>query len=152
MTPRRRRMVFAALALAGVAVAAALAVQALRSNMSYFFTPEQVVRGESPDAGTFRLGGLVKEGSLRRREGDIQVGFVVTMNQSEVEVSYEGILPDLFAEGQGVVAKGVMGPDGVFRAEEVLAKHDEEYMPPEVADAMEKSGIEYSNPVPGAKP
>ena len=136
MTSRQRRMVFVALALAGVAVAALLTVQALRSNMSYFFTPEQVARGESPSEGVFRLGGLVKQGSLRREEGDIRVGFVVTMNQAEVAVRYEGILPDLFAEGQGVVAKGVMGPDGVFRAQEVLAKHDEEYMPPEVADAM----------------
>ena len=136
MTPRQRRIAFVALALAGVAVAAFLTLQALRANMSYFFTPEQVVRGESPQKGQFRLGGLVKEGSLRRERQDINVHFVVTMNQAEVKVNYRGILPDLFAEGQGVVARGVMGADGVFRAEEVLAKHDEEYMPPEVADAM----------------
>ena len=139
MTPRQRRIAFVALALAGVAVAAFLTIEALRGNMSYFFTPEQVVRGESPRQGQFRLGGLVKQGSLRRERQDINVHFVVTMNQAEVKVNYRGILPDLFAEGQGVVARGVMGADGVFQAEEVLAKHDEEYMPPEVADAMKQS-------------
>ena len=139
MTARQRRMTFIVLALVGVMAAAALTVQALRSNMSYFFTPEQVVRGEAPKDGVFRIGGLVKQGSLQRQEGDIQVRFLVVMNQAEVEVAYEGILPDLFAEGQGVVAKGELGPNGVFRAQEVLAKHDEEYMPPEVADAMAES-------------
>ena len=139
MTARQRRMTFIVLALVGVMAAAALTVQALRSNMSYFFTPEQVVRGEAPKDGVFRIGGLVKQGSLQRQEGDIQVRFLVVMNQAEVEVAYEGILPDLFAEGQGVVAKGELGPNGVFRAQEVLAKHDEEYMPPEVADALAES-------------
>jgi cytochrome c-type biogenesis protein CcmE len=116
-------------------------LNALDSNLSYFFSPTEVARNKAPDNHVFRLGGLVETGSLRRGE-ELTVRFVVTDNANRVNVEYTGILPDLFQEGQGVIAQGRMGGSGVFVADEVLAKHDENYMPPEVADALDKAHAE----------
>ncbi len=136
MTPRRQRMLLIGLVVAGVALSAGLALRAFQENLLYFFSPSQVVAGEAPDARTFRLGGMVVEDSVSRESGSLTMSFVVTDYVHSVPVSYTGVLPDLFGEGQGVVAHGRMTPDGHFVAEEVLAKHDENYMPPEVADAL----------------
>jgi cytochrome c-type biogenesis protein CcmE len=125
--------------LAGVAIAAALAFQAFRQNMMLFYDPSQVVAGEAPAGRTFRLGGMVTSGSVAREPGSLEVRFVVTDFAHSVPVSYTGVLPDLFREGQGVIAHGKLGADGVFTADEVLAKHDENYMPPEVADSLKKA-------------
>ena len=124
--------------------AAWLVFNALGNNLSYFFSPTEVVENKAPDNHLFRLGGLVQPGSLERGQ-ELTVRFDITDNHHTVKVAYTGILPDLFKEGQGVIAQGHMGQDGIFVAEEVLAKHDENYMPPEVADALEKGhqkGIE----------
>jgi len=120
----------------GVGAAAAMALNALRSNIAYFFSPSQVLAREAPADHVFRLGGLVETGTLQRQPDGLTLTFVVTDNAEKVKVSYTGILPDLFSEGRGVVTKGKLGNDGVFYAEEVLAKHDEEYMPPEVAATL----------------
>jgi cytochrome c-type biogenesis protein CcmE len=133
---RQQRLVLVGLAILGVGAAAALALSALQSNISYFFSPSQVLAKEAPADRVFRLGGLVSKGSLRRAPDGLTVTFDVTDMAQTVKVSYTGILPDLFKEAQGAVAKGRLGPDGVFQAEEVLAKHDEAYMPPEVADSL----------------
>jgi cytochrome c-type biogenesis protein CcmE len=140
MTPRKQRMLAVGLVVAGVAVAATLALRAFNENLLYFYTPSQVAAGEAPLGKKFRLGGLVTEGSLNRKPGQLQVRFEVTDMQKGMYVTYSGVLPDLFREGQGVIAHGVLMPDGTFRADEVLAKHDENYMPPEVADALRKQG------------
>ena len=137
MTPRRKRLAIAAGVLLALAAATALVLNAFRSNLVFFFTPTQVAAGEAPQQRPFRLGGLVRAGSVQR-EG-VQIRFVVTDTQREVPVTYNGLLPDLFKEGKGVVAQGTLGPDGVFVAREVLAKHDENYMPPEAADALKKA-------------
>ncbi|NCF10321.1 MAG: cytochrome c maturation protein CcmE [Gammaproteobacteria bacterium] len=139
MKARHKRLVFVTIAIAGVAVAAALALSALQSNIAYFFSPTQVLNGEAPKDKVFRLGGMVADGSVQRKSGDLTMTFVVTDTAKKVTVSYTGILPDLFGEGQGVVTRGKLGGDGVFYAEEVLAKHDESYMPPEVQDAVDKA-------------
>ncbi|MDX1594394.1 MAG: cytochrome c maturation protein CcmE [Gammaproteobacteria bacterium] len=139
MKARHKRLALVTVAIAGVAVAAALALSALQSNIAYFFSPTQVLAGEAPKDKVFRLGGMVAEGSLARKPGDLTVSFVVTDTAKQVPVRYTGILPDLFGEGQGVVTRGRLGGDGVFVAEEVLAKHDESYMPPEVQDALDKA-------------
>ena len=136
MTPRRQRMLLIGLVVAGVALSAALALRAFQENLLFFFSPTQVVAGEAPDARLFRLGGMVVEDSMSRDPGSLTMSFVVTDYAHSVPVSYTGVLPDLFGEGQGVVAHGRLTPDGNFIAEEVLAKHDENYMPPEVADAI----------------
>ena len=133
---RYKRFVFVALAILGVGIAAALAISAMRSNLSYFFSPSQVVAGEAPADTRFRLGGLVVEDSLTRQGDGLTLTFAVTDNAATLQVSYTGILPDLFGEGQGMVARGRLGRDGVFYAEEVLAKHDASYLPPEVADSL----------------
>ncbi len=143
MKARQKRFVFILVALAAVAVASALVVQALRSNITYFYSPSQVVAGEAPADQLFRIGGMVVRDSLQRDPNSVRVRFLVTDNAEQFEVIYDGILPDLFSEGQGAVARGRL-ENGVFVAEEVLAKHDESYMPPEVADAM-KPG-EYQAP------
>ena len=140
MTPRQRRMSLVVLALAGVAVAVALALRAFQDNLLYFYTPTQVLAGEPPAGKTFRLGGLVLKGTLQRKPGDLEVRFNVTDMQKTMTVAYAGVLPDLFREGQGVIARGHLQPDGLFRADEVLAKHDENYMPPEVAASLAKQG------------
>jgi cytochrome c-type biogenesis protein CcmE len=136
MKARQKRLVLVGLAIVGVGVAAALALKALQSNISYFFSPTQVQAKEAPADHVFRLGGLVSEGTVKRADDGLTVTFDVTDMAETVRVSYTGILPDLFKEGQGAVARGRLGADGVFYAEEVLAKHDEEYMPPEVADTL----------------
>jgi len=132
---RQRRLLFVAIAILGVGIAATLAIDALRSNLTYFFSPSQVA-AEAPAKTRFRLGGLVVPGSLVRQADGLTLVFAVTDNAATRQVSYTGILPDLFGEGQGVVAKGRLGTDGVFYADEVLAKHDESYLPPEVADSL----------------
>ncbi|HSO80621.1 MAG TPA: cytochrome c maturation protein CcmE [Chromatiaceae bacterium] len=136
MKARQKRLLFVALGIAGVGAAAAMALNALRSNIAYFFSPSQVLAREAPADHVFRLGGLVETGTLKRQPDGLTLTFVVTDNAEKVRVSYTGILPDLFSEGRGVVTKGKLGNDGVFYAEEVLAKHDEEYMPPEVAATL----------------
>lgn len=136
MKARHKRFVFVALAIAGVGIAAYLAIGSMRSNMAYFFSPSKVIANEAPADALFRLGGLVVKDSLARQADGLTLVFDVTDNAETVRVSYTGILPDLFGEGQGVVTKGRLGEDGVFYAEQVLAKHDESYMPPEVADTL----------------
>jgi cytochrome c-type biogenesis protein CcmE len=150
MKPRHKRFVFVALAIVGVGIAATLALSALQSNIAYFFSPTQVLAGEAPGDKVFRLGGMVATGSLQRKPGEMTVSFVVTDTARHVTVNYTGILPDLFGEGQGVVTRGRLGGDGVFYAEEVLAKHDESYMPPEVQDAVDKA--QKLGVVPAEKP
>ena len=139
MTPRQRRMVMVGLVIAGVAVAAYLGLTAFQKNLLYFYTPTQVKNGEAPTGYPFRVGGLVVKGSVQRKEG-VDVRFEVTDGPAVVPVLYSGILPDLFREGQGIISIGQMNAEGTFVASEVLAKHDENYMPPEVGDALKKSG------------
>lgn len=138
MKARHKRLGFLMVGLSGLVLAAALVFSALDSNLSYFFSPTDVVGDEPPAGHVFRLGGLVEPGSVSRGEG-LETRFRVTDNAHTVAVSFSGILPDLFQEGQGVVAQGRLDDGGVFVADEVLAKHDETYMPPEVAEALEKS-------------
>jgi len=151
MKARHKRLGIVFTGLVGLGIATALVLNALEGNLSYFFSPTEVASGEAPKDHVFRLGGLVEEGSVMREEGEIEINFVVTDMAQRVKVSYSGILPDLFAEGQGVVAQGRMGSNNVFVADEVLAKHDETYMPPEVAAALEAAGKDVSSgPHPGA--
>ena len=126
-----------AVGVAALGIVAALVLTAFEKNLVFFFTPSQVVANEAPQGRTFRIGGMVLEGSVKR-EG-VEVKFVVTDTAKNIPVVYSGALPDLFREGKGVVAQGQLGPDGVFRAREVLAKHDENYMPPEAAEAVRKA-------------
>jgi cytochrome c-type biogenesis protein CcmE len=137
MKPRHVRLLFVVLAVIGVGVATALVISALRANTAYFFSPSRVVANEAPRDRLFRLGGLVKKGSVQR--DGLNARFVVTDLAADVPVRYTGILPDLFQEEKSIVAKGRLGADGVFIADEVLAKHDEKYMPPEVAEAIERA-------------
>jgi cytochrome c-type biogenesis protein CcmE len=137
MKPRHKRAAIIAGGLATLGIAAALVLNAFQSNLVFFFTPSQVEAGEAPQGRTFRIGGMVKEGSVRRV--DLKVDFVVTDTAKEIPVSYTGILPDLFREGKGVVAQGKLGADGRFTASEVLAKHDENYMPPEAQHAVDQA-------------
>ena len=137
MKARHKRLGFLLAGLVGLGVASWLVLNALDSNLSYFFSPTEVVQNKAPADHVFRIGGLVESGSLQRGQ-ELTVRFMVTDNANKVKVEYTGILPDLFQEGQGVIAQGRMGPNGVFVADEVLAKHDENYMPPEVADALQK--------------
>ena len=132
-------MVLVGLMLVGVAIAAFLGLRAFQKNLLYFYTPTQVAAGEAPKGYSFRVGGLVVAGSVQRAEG-VTVRFSVTDGAATVPIVYSGILPDLFREGQGIISIGQMGADGVFQASEVLAKHDENYMPPEVSDALKKGG------------
>ena len=140
MKARHKRFGIVAVGLAALGLATFLVLRALDGNLSYFFSPSEVAEGKAPAEHKFRLGGLVEAGSVQREQGELTVTFVVTDMAQRVPVAYSGILPDLFAEGQGVIAQGKMGPDNVFIAEEVLAKHDETYMPPEVAAALESAG------------
>jgi len=136
VTPRRRRLALVLGIVAGVSIAGALALSAFRQNVTFFFDPTQVAAGQVPTGERFRLGGMVTQGSLHRAPGSLEVHFMVTDFSHDVPVSYTGVLPDLFREGAGVVAHGRLRPDGTFVADEVLAKHDEKYMPPKVAEAM----------------
>ena len=152
MTPRRRqRLVFVCVLVVGVTAAAALAFLAIGENMLYFFSPTQVNAGEVPNDRQIRVGGLVVDGSVSREVGDLTVRFDLTDSVQTISVHYSGILPDLFREGQGIVAIGQLGPSGIFKADEVLAKHDENYMPPEVAEALKtaKQGGEMQFPHAG---
>ena len=142
LKPRQRRLALAALLVLGVGAIAALVFNAFRSNLVFFYSPTQVVAQEAPAGRTFRIGGLVEPGSVKR-EG-VQVSFVVTDSAKTVPVRYEGVLPDLFKEGKGVVAQGKL-EQGVFVAREVLAKHDENYMPPEAAEALKKAGAPHGS-------
>lgn len=126
--------------LAIIAAAVALVLRAFNSNLVFFFTPTEVAQQKAPKDRTFRLGGLVTAGSVQRASDGLTVKFTVTDTAQTIPVAYTGILPDLFKEGKGVVAQGRIGPDGVFKASEVLAKHDENYMPPEAAEALKRAG------------
>ncbi|MGA7748858.1 MAG: cytochrome c maturation protein CcmE [Gallionella sp.] len=139
MKPRQKRFVFIAVAIAAVGVAVGLVLYALRGNVNLYFTPTQVFNNEVPKDRSFRIGGLVEEGSVKREKDGLTTNFVITDTYKEIPVVYKGILPDLFKEGKGVVAQGKMETGGVMVAEEVLAKHDENYMPPEAADALKKA-------------
>jgi cytochrome c-type biogenesis protein CcmE len=139
MTPRVKRFVLVAVMLGAVAIAIALVASAFRSNLVFFYSPSDIAAQQAPAARTFRLGGLVESGSVVRAPDGVTLRFVVTDTAQRVPVEYRGLLPDLFKEGKGVVAQGKLGSDGVFRADEVLAKHDENYMPPEAADAVERA-------------
>ncbi len=138
MKSRHKRFAFIVVGLAGLGGAAALVLSAFNDNMVFFFSPTQVFAKEAPEGRSFRLGGLVEKGTLKREDDGLTVHFRVTDNHKNINVTYTGILPDLFKEGQGVVAQGRIGQNGVFQADEVLAKHDENYMPPEVKDALDK--------------
>jgi cytochrome c-type biogenesis protein CcmE len=140
LKPRHRRLIWILAGLAALGIALALVLNAFQSNLVFFFTPTQIANGEAPQGRAFRIGGLVEPGSVRREGDGTVVAFRVTDNAKTVEVTYRGILPDLFKEGRGVVAQGTVEPDGSFRASEVLAKHDENYMPPEAAEALKRAG------------
>ena len=145
MTRKRRRLYILGLFLLGLGTATALTLAAFRDNLVFFYSPSDLATKQIPPERNFRLGGLVEVGSVERGGGDaasraVEVRFAITDLDKSVPVLYAGILPDLFREGQGVIANGRLGADGVFRARELLAKHDENYMPPEVADALKKSG------------
>ncbi|MEO8856250.1 MAG: cytochrome c maturation protein CcmE [Burkholderiaceae bacterium] len=157
MKARTRRGLFVLLALAALGVATALVLNAFRSNLVFFFSPSQVVSNEAPHASNFRIGGLVEEGSLKRDPQGLTVHFMVTDLVHKIPVSYTGLLPDLFKEGKGVVAQGRLSADGVFHADQVLAKHDENYMPPEAAAALKNAASHKEQSIStlsdaGAKP
>jgi cytochrome c-type biogenesis protein CcmE len=146
MRPRQQRMLAVSLIVIGIAVAATLVLRALDENIMYFFSPTEIAEGKAPEGQSFRLGGLVVEGSFERAPGDLTATFKVTDNNKVVTVSYTGVLPDLFQEGKGMIANGKLEADGVFVAEEVLAKHDENYMSPEVAKMLEQQGHPTDTP------
>ena len=137
--PRRKRLAIVGAALAALAVTTALVLNAFEDNLLFFFSPTQVHAKEAPQDKPFRIGGLVEAGSVRRQSDGLTVAFVVTDTAKTVPVTYKGILPDLFQEDKGVVARGRLDADGVFRADQVLARHDENYMPPEAAHALEQA-------------
>ncbi len=140
MTRKQRRLVLISSGLAVIGLAVGLVLFALRDNIVFFYGPSEMAQKAPPPGERLRLGGLVKQGSLQR-EGGESVRFTVTDLKQDVPVTYVGLLPDLFREGQGIVAEGTLGADHVFRADSVLAKHDERYMPREVADALKKQGV-----------
>jgi cytochrome c-type biogenesis protein CcmE len=155
MTPRRyKRLVVVLLVVTGVGLAAGLGLTAFRKNLLYYYTPSQVAAGQAHSGQVFRMGGLVETGSVQRVPGTMAMHFVLTDMQHSVPVSYTGILPDLFREGQGIVVHGSLGADGTLVADEVLAKHDQKYMPPEVAAAIKKAQDQAaaSGARPGAPP
>lgn len=137
MKPRHKKLAWVLLGLAGLAVAGALVLNAFRSNLVFFYTPSEVLAGQAPTNRAFRMGGLVEKNSVKR--AGLKVSFVITDLHQRMAVVYDGILPDLFREGQGVVVQGRLEDDKRFRAQQVLAKHDEKYMPPEVADALKRT-------------
>lgn len=139
MTPRQKRFTWILVGVALVAAAVGLVLFALKNNVSLYFTPTQVFNKEAPQARNFRIGGMVEEGSVQRQKDGLTVHFKITDTANAMEVEYKGILPDLFKEGKGVVAQGKLNEHNVFVAEEVLAKHDENYMPPEAMDAIQKA-------------
>jgi cytochrome c-type biogenesis protein CcmE len=137
--PRHKRIAALAIGVVALGVVATLVLSALQENLTFFFTPSEVAASKAPQGRTFRIGGMVETGSVRRQSDGVTVQFVVTDTARSIAVNYRGSLPDLFREGKGVVAQGQLGADGVFRASEVLAKHDENYMPPEAKFAVEKA-------------
>ena len=139
MKPRTKRGLAIHAGLAALGVASALVLNAFQSNLVFFFSPSQVMANEAPRERSFRIGGLVEQGSVQREPQGLTIRFAVTDLAQRVPVVYTGLLPDLFKEGKGVVAQGKLGTDGVFRAEQVLAKHDENYMPPEAAQALKNA-------------
>ncbi|PIV14625.1 MAG: cytochrome c maturation protein CcmE [Gallionellales bacterium CG03_land_8_20_14_0_80_55_15] len=139
MKPRQKRFLYIVIAIAAVGIAVGLVLNALKDNVSLYFTPTQVYNKEAPEGRSFRIGGLVEEGSIKREADGLTVNFVITDLHKTLPVVYKGILPDLFKEGKGVVVQGKMEAGGLMRADEVLAKHDENYMPPEAADALKKA-------------
>jgi len=152
MTPRQKRMITVVAILAGVGVATTFALKAFNQNLLYYYSPTQIHAGEAPSARTFRVGGLVENGSVKRLPGSLEVKFTLTDYQETVPVSYTGVLPDLFREGQGIIARGKLD-GGQFVAEEVLAKHDENYMPPEVKDSLKPhmdAAATAGTPMPGS--
>jgi cytochrome c-type biogenesis protein CcmE len=143
VTPRRRkRLTLAGVLLAAAAIATALLLTAFSENLVYFHTPAEVAHGKVPTDQRFRVGGLVAEGSVERADDELDVRFVVSDGEGRVPVVYDGVMPDLFAEGQGIVADGHLNEGGVFVADSVLAKHDENYMPPEAAEALERANAD----------
>lgn len=155
MKPRSKRVLAIACGLAALGIASALVLNAFNSNLVFFFSPSQVAANEAPRARSFRIGGLVEEGSIQREAKGLTTRFVVTDLAKTIPVTYTGLLPDLFKEGKGVVAQGKLGADGIFRADQVLAKHDENYMPPEAADALkkaQKNGSQQSSSTLSVKP
>ena len=138
MKTRHKRLILVMAGLGTLGLAAWLVLSAFQQNMVFFFTPTQVFSGEAPKGRSFRIGGMVENGSIQRQPDGVTVNFIVTDNAQKLPVSYKGILPDMFKEGKGVVAQGKLGADGKFAADEVLAKHDENYMPPEAAYALQK--------------
>ena len=139
MKPRHKRSIAIACGLAALGVATTLVLNAFNSNLVFFFSPTQVAAKEAPLGRSFRVGGLVEMGSIKREPQGLTTRFVVTDMAKTIPVTYTGLLPDLFKEGKGVVAQGKLGADGIFKADQVLAKHDENYMPPEAADALAKA-------------
>ncbi|MFZ7320690.1 cytochrome c maturation protein CcmE [Comamonas jiangduensis] len=137
MKPRRKRLLWVLVGVALVGLAVTLVLRALDANVMFFYSPSQIHAGEAPQGAAFRIGGLVEVGSLQRSTDGLQVQFMVTDEVQRVPVRYQGLLPDLFREGKGVVASGKLQANGLFEASEVLAKHDENYMPPEAAKALE---------------
>lgn len=148
MTARQRRMLLVGLIVLGVGGAVALGLRAFQANLLYFVTPSELLSDANAAGKSFRLGGMVKQGSVHRAEGSMEVHFVVTDFKQELPVAYTGVLPDLFREGQGVIARGKVA-NGAFVAEEVLAKHDEKYMPPSVAEKLKQ---EHNGSLPLSKP
>jgi cytochrome c-type biogenesis protein CcmE len=146
VNPLRKKRLFIVLAIiAGVGIAVALALSALQQNINLFYTPTQIANGEAPQDTRIRAGGLVEEGSVTRSSDSLETDFIVTDGAKSVTIRYVGILPDLFREGQGIVAMGKLDASGVLIADEVLAKHDENYMPPEVMQALEQSGMKQKH-------
>ena len=139
MKPRHKRLLLVVVALALLGLGATFVLKAFRSNLVFFYTPTEVFAGQVPQGQAFRIGGMVLEDSLKRKDDGVTVRFAVTDSIENVPVQFTGILPDLFQEGKGVVAQGRMDPQGVFVADQVLAKHDENYMPPEAAEALERA-------------
>ena len=142
MSPRKKRIIMVCAILVGISISAILILTAFEKNLMYFYSPTEIINGEAPKTRSFRIGGLVVTDSVIRNSDDLKVSFILTDTINEVKVIYEGILPDLFREGQGIVANGKLQSDNIFIAEQVLAKHDENYMPPEVAEALEAAGAQ----------
>ncbi len=145
MTPRRRRMWTIGLLVCGMAIATALILKAFQQNLMYFYSPGDIAAGKAPSNRDFRIGGMVVKGSVKRDQKTLAVRFTLTDYAHETVVTYDGILPDLFREGQGIVANGRLNPAGLFVASEVLAKHDEKYMPPEIAASLKKKPSNLDN-------
>ena len=142
MSPRKKRILMVFAILVGISISVILILTAFEKNLMYFYSPTEIINGDAPKARSFRIGGLVVTDSVIRNSDDLKVSFILTDTVNKVKVIYEGILPDLFREGQGIVANGKLQSDNIFIADQVLAKHDENYMPPEVAEALEAAGAQ----------